>query len=54
VADTESGGITHHISAYRVKIGDGMLCTLDTPGHEAFSNMRTRGANLADIWCWSA
>ena len=49
VVEQEAGGITQHIGAYEAEHQDKKITFIDTPGHEAFSKMRARGARIADI-----
>jgi len=49
IVDGESGGITQHIGAYQIVHNDNKLTFLDTPGHEAFTSLRARGAQITDI-----
>ena len=49
VAENEAGGITQHVGAYKIESGEQGITYIDTPGHEAFTQMRARGANVTDI-----
>ena len=49
VADREAGGITQSIGAYQLQVKNKNIVFIDTPGHEAFTNLRARGAQITDI-----